>query len=427
MSPPPAARLVLRAKRLEMQAARRLGQRIALVDALRECIHALQHERGASSVYLASGGARFADERRAAMAAGAPALACLHALLAAQGAQESGNDAADADATADADVDAPMLGLMAWVLLGLEGLAAQRAAIDARQTSAQDAIAAFTQCIAGMVRLLSHLADASLLPGVPSVSRPLVALLHLVQAKEAAGQERAAGARLFASGRCDAAGQERMAHLIDAQERNLRVFAGLADAALRAEWDGLQLAPCAARLERLRRVLCAARPGAALEADTSSDWFSAASERIAALADLERALVRQLRTECVRHAAEAQQALHDSEGLLRHLREQPPTHAPALPAEAVETTETAEITALRAMLHAQSERLARTEMELQAARRALSERKVIERAKGMLMTRLGLTEEAAFRMLQKTSMDQNRRLLDVAEATLALPGLVSPP
>jgi AmiR/NasT family two-component response regulator len=75
------------------------------------------------------------------------------------------------------------------------------------------------------------------------------------------------------------------------------------------------------------------------------------------------------------------------------------------------------------MLHAQSERLARTEVELQAARRALSERKVVERAKGVLMARLGLTEEAAFRALQKASMDQNRRLLDVAEAALALPDL----
>ncbi|WP_348754388.1 ANTAR domain-containing protein, partial [uncultured Aquincola sp.] len=51
----------------------------------------------------------------------------------------------------------------------------------------------------------------------------------------------------------------------------------------------------------------------------------------------------------------------------------------------------------------------------------LHERKVIERAKGVLMSRLGMSEEAAFRALQKTSMDQNRRLLDVAEATLSLP------
>ena len=48
---------------------------------------------------------------------------------------------------------------------------------------------------------------------------------------------------------------------------------------------------------------------------------------------------------------------------------------------------------------------------------------MIERAKGVLMQRLGMNEEEAFRTLRKTSMDQNRRLLDVAEATLSLPDL----
>ena len=34
-----------------------------------------------------------------------------------------------------------------------------------------------------------------------------------------------------------------------------------------------------------------------------------------------------------------------------------------------------------------------------------------------------MNEDVAFRVLQKTSMDQNRRLVDVAEATLSLPDL----
>jgi AmiR/NasT family two-component response regulator len=79
------------------------------------------------------------------------------------------------------------------------------------------------------------------------------------------------------------------------------------------------------------------------------------------------------------------------------------------------------VSSLVDLLQAQSTRLANMESELEAARRALHERKVIERAKGALMARMGLTEEAAFRALQKASMDHNRRLLDVAEATLALP------
>ena len=67
--------------------------------------------------------------------------------------------------------------------------------------------------------------------------------------------------------------------------------------------------------------------------------------------------------------------------------------------------------------------MAQMEAELEATRRTLNERKIIERAKGVLMARLGMTEDVAFRTLQKTSMDQNRRLLEVAEATLALPDL----
>ena len=73
------------------------------------------------------------------------------------------------------------------------------------------------------------------------------------------------------------------------------------------------------------------------------------------------------------------------------------------------------------LLQSQSARMASMEAELEVARRTLNERKVIERAKGVLMARLGMNEEVAFRALQKTSMDQNRRLLEVAEATLSLP------
>ena len=80
-------------------------------------------------------------------------------------------------------------------------------------------------------------------------------------------------------------------------------------------------------------------------------------------------------------------------------------------------------TPLRELLRTQSQRMAQMEAELEATRRTLNERKIIERAKGVLMARLGMTEDVAFRALQKTSMDQNRRLLEVAEATLALPDL----
>jgi response regulator NasT len=47
-------------------------------------------------------------------------------------------------------------------------------------------------------------------------------------------------------------------------------------------------------------------------------------------------------------------------------------------------------------------------------RQALEDRKVIERAKGILMKRGSLDEPAAFRRLQKTASDKNLKLVEVA-------------
>jgi response regulator NasT len=63
--------------------------------------------------------------------------------------------------------------------------------------------------------------------------------------------------------------------------------------------------------------------------------------------------------------------------------------------------------------------------ELEATRRALEERKVIDRAKGILMKARGLSEEEAYALLRKTAMDQNRRVADVAQALVTAAGLLS--
>ena len=65
----------------------------------------------------------------------------------------------------------------------------------------------------------------------------------------------------------------------------------------------------------------------------------------------------------------------------------------------------------------------RTELEEQnlqlVARTAeLRDRKVIDRAKGILMQRQNLTEQAAFEKLRKTAMDKSLKLVDVAQRML---------
>ena len=67
----------------------------------------------------------------------------------------------------------------------------------------------------------------------------------------------------------------------------------------------------------------------------------------------------------------------------------------------------------------------RMRMELEATKRALEERKVIDRAKGLLMKARGIDEGAAYALLRKTAMDQGRKVADVAEALVTAAGLLS--
>jgi response regulator NasT len=62
--------------------------------------------------------------------------------------------------------------------------------------------------------------------------------------------------------------------------------------------------------------------------------------------------------------------------------------------------------------------LASTQSERDELSAELRDRKVIDRAKGLLMQRQGLTEQDAYTRLRKTAMDKNLRLVDLAQHML---------
>ena len=64
--------------------------------------------------------------------------------------------------------------------------------------------------------------------------------------------------------------------------------------------------------------------------------------------------------------------------------------------------------------------------ENEELRRRLESRKVIERAKGLLIQRLGLSEPEAYRRIQKTAMDSRRPMAEVAQAVLLSEELSQP-
>ena len=63
--------------------------------------------------------------------------------------------------------------------------------------------------------------------------------------------------------------------------------------------------------------------------------------------------------------------------------------------------------------------------ELDDIEEKLADRKVIERAKGILMKTRNLSEEAAYSALRKQAMESNARLADVSRQLIAVAGLLS--
>ena len=66
----------------------------------------------------------------------------------------------------------------------------------------------------------------------------------------------------------------------------------------------------------------------------------------------------------------------------------------------------------------------RMRTELAETKRALEERKMIDRAKGTLMKARGVDEDEAYALLRKTAMDQGKRVAEVAAALVTAAGLL---
>lgn len=62
--------------------------------------------------------------------------------------------------------------------------------------------------------------------------------------------------------------------------------------------------------------------------------------------------------------------------------------------------------------------------EVDDLREALETRKLVERAKGILMRRLNLTEEEAFRRMQRRSQNENKKLAEIAQAIITADGML---
>jgi hypothetical protein len=392
---------LLAARQCEIADLKELARTGDLVDAIGRFVHGLQRERGVSNVFLSSRGTRFGSERLQQLADCRQLESEVRARL----------DRLDTD-PARARNGARLFSRIAVVLHGLDGLPALRDRIAAQTLSPREATADFVKLIAGLLAVVFEAADNA---ADPHVSRALVAMFNFMQGKEFAGQERALGAGMFAAGAIDAASQQQWHHLIESQRACFQVFADFADAqVLRADQASRDPA-LAAEVERLRRLGCGGRPGP-LGTHLSPVWYECVTRRIDAMRTVEDQLALHLRHLCEARIAQATAEAHDQRALLLALAGEPDyaladgvaPYGPHLERSMV------------GLLQEQSGRLQAISDELAAARASLHERKVVERAKGLLMAHRQMSEDEAYKALRQMAMNQKRRLVDVAEAVLSL-------
>jgi hypothetical protein len=412
---PPALRFMLAARRLELEGLESLAFTCDLVTAISQLVHALQRERGWSNLHLGSALEDHLGELRS----------LADESLAIEEQVRGFFDTLDLNAPASTE-RARLFNRIAYVLHGFEEMPGLRRRVRERRITAVEAMSALTRLIGGLLAVVFEAADTAI---DPVITRQLVALFNLMQGKELAGQERAIGVNGFAIGYFDEALHQRLEHLVQAQERCFEVFCEFADASVMTLWQAQTSSDTLGQLQRMRAMALRTHAGACVDPALSRVWFDIASRRIDALKDVENHLTRTLREGCRASIQAARGDLHNHRLLLRRLAslEQAgggdaarlfSVYASELDAPMQEGLGPQLGRSVLDLLHAQTQRLASATDELDQTRRALNERKVIERAKKRLMDTLRLTEGEAYARLRHCAMERGQRLVDVAQAVL---------
>ena len=425
----PAARFLRSAK---MRRGRDLEQLSILCEAVQgisELIHALQKERGASSIYPGSNGAQFAEK--------------LNSCVAESGGLEERvrNRLERVDERLDpVSCSARFYTRVAFAFRALDSLPGTREQVSTLALAPQDAVKAFTEVITLLLAVGFEAADIAV---DTETSRALIALVNFAQAKEYAGQERATAGAALSRGHIGSADQRLLLDLAAAQERALKIFSQFADprhAALSLELDG---SPATAAFKQMRAEVLGQDPDRDSSARIADQWYEVTTRRIDAMRRIEDSVAADLGRLCALKLAKSKarakanrveaiggEALRQASPFAMLVSDVDSAANGLGMAVGVELygMDSALPTPMRSILdvvEAQSRRIDDINCQLETARVALTERKTIERAKGILMRSRRLTEKDAYTLLRQTAMSHNKRIYDVADAIINMADIPS--
>ena len=411
-----AQQLLFTALRCDSDNLHHLATTADLVSDRSQFSQVLQRERGASTIYLASKGKRFKTRRITYLQHSQAAEASMRQRL------ETLSQEARPQATAR------LLRRIAAVWLALDELSALRQAIDTFNISPDAATQAFNHLISGLLAIVFEAADTAV---DPDITRALVAIFHLMQGKELAGQERACGAFGFTLGHFDQAHRTLLNQLVDTQQRCFNTFAEFATSEALFAWQQSLSPRTLAGIGQLRDIACQRSHHQTASGNTLGEtWYELTTLRIDTIKTVEDTLNTQLTALCHHKIAQAQAALEAAKATPERPLPAPCEQLLALsPSQPLGDLTASALNSplsrsLLELTHAQSSRLQGLSDELENTRKALRERKLIERAKGLIMAHQSMSEEEAYRFLRKTSMDQSKSMADMAQSILDLSAML---
>lgn len=392
-----ALRFVLASKKSEIICLQQLLQMGELVGAVSQLIHVLQRERGTANIFLCSQGKTWAEQRseRALQVQMAEQVVNQHILALDLTSQQMGN--------------APRLfSRIAAVLHSLSTLSLLRQQIEALEISQPDAMRQYSEVIRSHLALVFEAADIS---GDPVISRALLAMFSFMQGKELAAQERATGAAGFTAGHFDDSAHRQFLDLIESQERCFLTFTEFADARCLALWQQ-QLSTDSSEFERFRRIACTGVTPEGEAGQVALHWFAVTTARIDGMKIVEDLLEDILMECCRQRIYEAQIALKLQQQDIEQIPQLENHYSALIPLQLSRS--------VLELVEQQSRQLQAREAELAELRATLVERKLVERAKNLLIQYQGLTEPQAHKTLRDMAMNQNKKLIEIAEAMLAV-------
>ena len=347
------------ARRLQKQQLQQLARLGELASQLSALVHMLQCERGASNIFLCSGGQLYAAECRAGGALVDERLALFYAAL----------------ERARAVAGSALCWRIARAVGDLAQLPALREQVSRRQVAAEAATEQFSRIIRHLLNIVPQLNDSI---DDPPVAGRMVALYSFMQGKELVGQER-----------------QQLVDRIDGQQPCFDSFLALGSPAT----VQLFTTECQAGLdiEQLRRIACTRQP-AADGGETALRWFGLQTQRLEQLREVEEQLIDDL--------LDATDALLEDDAPGWLAGEESDSVTPRLDKQ------------LLPLVRQQAYELQQLSSQLASLKDALEERKLIEKAKSLLMTHQGMPEEQAWQTLRKMAMDKNQRMVEIARALL---------